>query len=122
MTLLTGENEKKEKLNYKLPSYAAQELLVSIQDIFRTYPDRYEGVIVALCESIVTYDDPNAKASLVWILGEYCTRIEGVEDILVDLLNIEVEQQSVGTFVEDPVVIQLSVITAVTKIYVSTRQ
>lgn len=122
MTLLTGENEKKEKLNYKLPSFAAQELLVSIQDIFRTYPDRYEGVIVALCESIMTYDDPNAKASLVWILGEYCTRIEGVEDILIDLLSIDLESQMVGQFVEDPVVIQLAVITAVTKIFIATKQ
>lgn len=59
--------------------------------IFRTYPDRYEGVIGSLCEAITSYDNPNAKASLIWILGEYATRIEGVEDILVDLLDIDLE-------------------------------
>ncbi|CAL6019711.1 Beta_adaptin [Hexamita inflata] len=121
MTLLTGENEKQEKTNFILPSYAAQELMISIQDIFRTYPDRYERVIGSLCEAIETYEDPVAKASLIWILGEYCTRIEGVEDILIELMGIDLESQNLGTFREDPVTIQLAVITAVTRIFIAAR-
>jgi AP-1 complex subunit beta-1 len=116
--LLTGINEKKDKVNFKLPSYAAQELMVSIMDIFRTYPDKYEGVIGNLCEAIQTYDDPNAKASLIWILGEYCTRIEVVEEIFMDLMNINLEQQNLDTFMEDTVAIQLASINTVTKMFI----
>lgn len=121
MILLTGVNEKGEKQNFALPSYAAQELMIAIQDIFRSYPDRYEKVIGALCESISSYDDPQAKASLIWILGEYCTRIEGTEEILMDLCDIDMESGSLGTFAEDPVIIQLNLITAVAKIYISSK-
>eukprot|EP00703_Trepomonas_sp_PC1_P000379 JAP96227.1 Beta adaptin [Trepomonas sp. PC1] len=121
MDMLNGEEatEGQAKSNFRLPSYAAQELMVSIQNIFRTYPDRYEGVIGSLCEAIQSYDNPNAKASLIWILGEYSTRIEGVEEIIIDLLNIDMESQTIGSFLEDPVVIQQAVVTAAAKIYLA---
>lgn len=90
MTLLTGEKENGEVVHFKLPSYAAQELMVSIMDIFRTFPNKYERVIGALCEAIQSYDDPNAKASLIWILGEYANRIEGVDGIFVELMGIDI--------------------------------
>ena len=105
MKLLTGENESGDKQNFVLPSYAAQELMISIRDIFRMYPDRYERVIGTLCESISSYDDPQAKASLIWILGEYCTRIEGTEEILMDLCDIDIDAGNLGSFSEDPVII-----------------
>lgn len=70
--------------------------MVAIQDVFRTYPDRYEGVIGSLCEAISSYDNPKAKASLIWILGEYATRIESVSDIIIDLLGIDPESESIG--------------------------
>ena len=35
------------------------------------YPSRYEQVLSALCESMEALDEPEAKASMIWILGEY---------------------------------------------------
>lgn len=39
------------------------------QDIFRKYPNRYESIISTLCENLDTLDEPEAKASMIWIIG-----------------------------------------------------
>ncbi len=31
---------------------------------------RYEGIISLLCENLDTLDEPEAKAAMVWVLGE----------------------------------------------------
>ena len=41
------------------------------------YPSRYEQVLSALCESMEALDEPEAKASMIWILGEYAPWITG---------------------------------------------
>ena len=51
-------------------NYVVQEAIVVIKDIFRRYPNQYEGVIGALCDSLETLDEPEAKASMVWIIGK----------------------------------------------------
>ena len=33
-------------------------------------PCRYEGIISLLCENLDTLDEPEAKAAMVWVLGE----------------------------------------------------
>ena len=57
-------------------NYVVQEAIVVIKDIFRRYPNQYEGVIGVLCENLVSLDEPEAKASMVWIIGEYAERID----------------------------------------------
>ena len=57
------------------------------QDIFRKYPHKYEGIIPALCENLDTLDEPEAKASLIWILGEYAERIENADELLEGFLD-----------------------------------
>ncbi len=52
-------------------SYVVQEAVVVIKDIFRKYPHNYEGIIPTLCSNLEELDEPEAKASLIWILGEY---------------------------------------------------
>jgi vesicle coat complex subunit len=64
----------------------------SSQDIFRKYPSTYEGVIPTLCSNLDELDEPEAKASLIWIIGEYANKIDNADE----LLNIFVE-----TFVEE---------------------
>lgn len=51
-------------------NYVVQEAIVVIKDIFRRYPNQYEGVIGTLCDSLETLDEPEAKASMVWIIGK----------------------------------------------------
>lgn len=42
----------------------------------RRYPNRYESIIGTLCDSLESLDEPEAKASMVWIIGEYSERID----------------------------------------------
>ncbi len=39
-------------------------------------------MIAALCESLETLDEPEAKASMIWIIGEYADRIENADELL----------------------------------------
>ena len=50
-------------------NHVVQEAIIVIKDIFRKYPNRYESVIATLCENLDTLDDPDAKASMIWIIG-----------------------------------------------------
>ncbi|KDQ16993.1 hypothetical protein BOTBODRAFT_30372 [Botryobasidium botryosum FD-172 SS1] len=89
-------------------SYVVQEAVVVIKDIFRKYPDRYEGVIPTLCANLEELDEPEAKASLIWIIGEYADKIENADE----LLAIFVE-----TFTEEAYQVQLQTLTAVVKLF-----
>ena len=65
-----------------------------IKDIFRRYPNQYEGIIGTLCENLDALDTPDAKAAMIWIVGEYADRIENSDELLDDFLF---------TFLEEPV-------------------
>lgn len=52
-------------------NYVVQEAVVVIKDIFRRYPNRYESIIGVLCACLDTLDEPEAKASMVWIIGAW---------------------------------------------------
>lgn len=52
------------------------------QDIFRKYPSTYEGIIPTLCANLDELDEPEAKASLIWIIGEYANKIDNADELL----------------------------------------
>jgi AP-1 complex subunit beta-1 len=82
-----------ELINTKV-GYVVQEVIVVIKDIFRKYPG-YEGIIPTLCSCIDDLDEPNARGSLIWIVGEYAEKISNAGDILagfVDGFNEEFTQ------------------------------
>ncbi|KAI9461951.1 Adaptor protein complex beta subunit [Lactarius psammicola] len=89
-------------------SYVVQEAVVVMKDIFRRYPMTYEGVIPTLCANLEELDEPEAKASLIWIIGEYANKIDNADE----LLNIFVE-----TFTEESYSVQLQTLTAVVKLF-----
>ena len=62
------------------------------QDIFRKYPDNYEGVIPILCANLEELDDPEAKASLIWIIGEYADKIDNADELLAIFVQTFVEE------------------------------
>lgn len=93
-------------INLKV-NYVVQEAIVVIRDIFRKYPG-YEGIIPTLCQCIDELDEPNARAALIWIVGEYAEKISNAGDILgsfVDGFNEEFSQT------------QLQILTAVVKLF-----
>ena len=55
---------------------------MSAKDIFRKYPSTYEGVIPTLCANLDELDEPEAKASLIWIIGEYASKIDNTDELL----------------------------------------
>ncbi|EMD32810.1 hypothetical protein CERSUDRAFT_118510 [Gelatoporia subvermispora B] len=89
-------------------SYVVQEAVVVMKDIFRKYPSTYEGVIPTLCANLDELDEPEAKASLIWIIGEYANKIDNADE----LLGIFVD-----TFTEESYPVQLQTLTAVVKLY-----
>ncbi|BGP27473.1 beta-adaptin [Rhodotorula toruloides] len=89
-------------------SYVVQESIVVIKDIFRRYPQRYEGIIPTLCASLDELDEPEAKASLIWILGEYADKIENADDLIGSFLD---------TYADEPVQVQLQTLTAAVKLF-----
>ena len=68
-------------------NYVVQEAICVIKDIFRKYPNRYESIIATLCENLDTLDEPEAKASMVWIIGEYAERIDNADELLDTFLD-----------------------------------
>ena len=89
-------------------NYVVQEAIVVIKDIFRKYPNRYEAVISALCDNLESLDEPEAKASMIWIIGEYAARIENADDLL---------DAFVDGFHDEPAQVQLALLTAVVKLF-----
>lgn len=68
-------------------NYVVQEAIVVIKDIFRKYPNKYESIISTLCENLDTLDEPEARASMVWIIGEYAERIDNADELLDSFLE-----------------------------------
>lgn len=89
-------------------NYVVQEAAVVIKDIFRKYPTRYEQVLSALCDSLDALDEPEAKASMIWILGEYAERIENVDELLDSFLS---------NFHDEQPVVQQQLLTAIVKLF-----
>ncbi|ONK77327.1 uncharacterized protein A4U43_C02F5390 [Asparagus officinalis] len=89
-------------------NYVVQEAIIVIKDIFRRYPNTYESIIATLCESLDTLDEPEAKASMIWIIGEYAERIDNADELLESFLE---------SFPEEPALVQLQLLTATVKLF-----
>ncbi|XP_039172073.1 beta-adaptin-like protein C [Eucalyptus grandis] len=68
-------------------NYVVQEAIIVIKDIFRRYPNIYESINATLCESLDTLDEPEAKSSMIWIIGEYAERIDNADELLESFLE-----------------------------------
>lgn len=89
-------------------NYVVQEAVIVIKDIFRKFPNRYESIIGTLCENLDTLDEPEAKASMIWIIGEYAERIDNADELLEGFLE---------SFEEETPMVQLQMLTATVKLF-----
>lgn len=89
-------------------NYVVQEAIVVIKDIFRKYPNKYESIISTLCENLDTLDEPEARASMIWIIGEYAERIDNADDLLESFLE---------GFHDENTQVQLQLLTAIVKLF-----
>ncbi|KAG8748659.1 hypothetical protein FRC10_000050 [Ceratobasidium sp. 414] len=90
-------------------TYVVQEAVVVIKDIFRRYPNKYEGIIPTLCENIDALDEPDARAAIVWIIGQYADRIDNAEELMEDLTY---------NFLSESAEVQLALLTAIVKLFI----
>ncbi|PGH05656.1 hypothetical protein GX51_02816 [Blastomyces parvus] len=95
-------------VNAKIP-YIVQEATVVIRNIFRKYPNQYEGIIGTVIQNIDELDEPEAKAAVIWIIGQYADRIENSDGFLQDYL---------ATFHDETVEVQLALLTATVKLFI----
>jgi len=94
-------------------NYVVQEAVVVIKDIFRKYPNRYESIIATLCDNLEELDEPEAKASMVWIIGEYAERIDNADELLDSFLE---------SFADESAVVQLQLLTATVKLFLKSPE
>ena len=80
-----------------------------IRNIFRKYPNRYESIISTLCEHLDSLDEPEAKAAMIWVIGQYADRIDNSDVLLDDFLF---------SFADEPVEVQLALLTATVKLFI----
>lgn len=81
--------------------------------ICRKYPNKYESIISTLCENLDTLDEPEARASMVWIIGEYAERIDNADELLDSFLE---------GFADENAQVQLQLLTAVVKLFLKRPQ
>ncbi|CAF0817452.1 unnamed protein product [Didymodactylos carnosus] len=89
-------------------NYVVQEAIVVIKDIFRKYPNKYESIIATLCENLDSLDEPEARASMIWIIGEYAERIDNADELLESFLD---------GFKDENSQVQLQLLTAIVKLF-----
>ncbi|KAJ2333007.1 hypothetical protein GGI00_002532, partial [Coemansia sp. RSA 2681] len=90
-------------------NYVVQEAIVVIRDIFRKYPNRYESIIGTLCENLDSLDEPEARAAMIWIIGQYADRIDNSDVVLGTFLE---------SFLDDTAEVQLALLTAIVKLFI----
>merc|ERR1719334_1443464 len=89
-------------------NYVVQESVIVIKDIFRRYPRKYEKIIVTLCDNLESLNEPEAKASMIWIIGEYAERIVDAGDRL---------EHFIDSFEEEGAMVQLQLLTSTVKLF-----
>ncbi|KAF3813077.1 hypothetical protein GH733_000009, partial [Mirounga leonina] len=89
-------------------NYVVQEAIVVIRDIFRKYPNKYESIIATLCENLDSLDEPDARAAMIWIVGEYAERLDNADELLESFLE---------GFHDESTQVQLTLLTAIMKLF-----
>ena len=89
-------------------SYVVQEAIIVIKDIFRKYPGKYEAILRDLCDNLKALEEPEAKASIIWIIGEYADTIENADQILYEFVK---------GFKDESPIVQLQLLTSCVKLF-----
>ena len=85
-----------------------QEAIIVLTRLFRLYPGKYTSVIVPMCAVMDLIDEPEAKASMVWVIGEYSSVIDNANELL-GLFS--------DSYHDEKPVVQLQLLTAAVKLF-----
>ncbi|KAJ2380983.1 beta-adaptin, partial [Coemansia sp. RSA 2603] len=95
-------------------NHIIQNVMVAFQEVLRRYPNRFESVVGGLCEYIDEVDEPDARAALFWIVGEYSEHIANVSNILTSSLESFLEEKDEC--------VQLALVSASVKFFLKSPQ
>ena len=85
-----------------------QESIIVIKDIFRKHPNKYARIIKDLCENLKALDNTDARAAMIWIIGEYGERIDNAVDLMLNFSE---------NFRDEAKKVQLAILNASVKLY-----
>lgn len=88
---------------------ALQEAVVVARDIFRRFPNKYEKLVKDLVEKVGEYSEPEARASIAWIIGEHAEKITDCQKVF--------EEYFIQSFLEEPNTVKLQILTAAVKLF-----
>jgi vesicle coat complex subunit len=88
--------------------FVIQESVIALRDIFRRYPNTFESAMGIVNENLKSLTDPESKAALIWIIGEYSHRIDGPEAQLAKFMD---------TLRDEPHQVQMTLLTAAMKTF-----
>ncbi|OHS93207.1 Adaptin N terminal region family protein [Tritrichomonas foetus] len=88
--------------------YSVEQAIIVLSDVLRKFPGQFESVIGKVCNNVDMLKDADARAALVWILGEYNAMIEKVDVILDPFLD---------TFADEAPQVQLQLISTIVKVF-----
>ena len=65
-------------------SHVIQEVTVVMQQIYRKYPGKTENEnsLKEIIDNIKEIVEPEAKAAVVWMIGDYCEKVPKSEEII----------------------------------------
>lgn len=76
--------------------YVRAETVIVMQDILRKYPDRAIAVIPSLHRCLKRMEDPNGRAAVIWMFGEYGHLIEDAPYLLEPIIDNIKDEESVS--------------------------
>jgi AP-1 complex subunit beta-1 len=82
--------------------------VIVARDIFRKFPNKYDALIKDLCSKLLEYYEPEAKAAIIWIIGEYAEKVTESEKIIDSFAD---------AFLEEPDKVKLQILTAAVKLF-----
>lgn len=86
------------------------EAAIVFQIIYRKYPEKFihDEAFQSLASGLEQMTEPEPRGSLIWLVGEFATKIPNSVQILTDLTEY---------FLEEPSFVQLQILSACVKLY-----
>ncbi|CAN3483970.1 AP-2 complex subunit beta [Diutina catenulata] len=88
--------------------YIVQEAAIVLKNIIRRYPGQFSGAVEQLFKFYRLIDEPDAKAAVIWTLGQYGEHIDRAPAIFAEVA---------ASFRDDALEVQYATLTAATKLY-----
>lgn len=92
----------------KQDSFMLQSVATALQHLLRRYPNDGGELLAPLLENIEMYDEDEARAAVVWIVGQYGHTLENATEMLMAFVD---------KFALEPSIVQSELLTACLKLF-----